>query len=133
MQDATISGEQERGHSGFPSLLTQDDLVMEIGRQVIGTRNLEKLVMQLGAQVQELTTKAESTAAALSEATRLKESNKQLSDKNKSLDAALTGERKKRQEVEAALKAMRGRLSKCERELVKLQTKKKAKRNKKVT
>lgn len=102
MEDAKIT--QEQGSSaGLPVLLTQDDLMLEIGRQVIATRNLEKLTQQLAERIKNAEQGKADGVAATAKAAQLEASNKELSDRNLALDRELTESRKKAAERDKAL------------------------------
>ncbi len=51
MEDATITTDQQKEqmyqHGRYPSVVDTDDLVMELGKQVVGNINNEKIIEQL--------------------------------------------------------------------------------------
>ena len=96
MEDATITQEptQELYQQGkYPSVIDTDDLVFELGKQLIGNINKEKLLdnlLQKGRLLEQMAVEAKKESLeAIERKAALEESNKQYVVNNQKLDAAL--------------------------------------------
>ncbi len=95
MKDATITTDQQNEqlyqHGRYPSVVDTDDLVMELGKQVVGNINNEKIIEQLITKAKQAETNAndahdkqvfeENKHKSIEESNKLYEkNNKELSD-----------------------------------------------------
>lgn len=96
MEDATITTDQPENqmyqHGRYPSVVDTDDLVMELGKQVVGNINNEKIIEQLITKTKQAESNAndahdkqafeENKHKSIEESNKLYEkNNKELSDK----------------------------------------------------
>ena len=92
MQDAKITQTEPNREQpqGIPSLITEDDLQLEIGRWVVSALNKDKMIRQLAIQQQKLMQQVAEGTVAIKKAVELDKSNKALSEQNLALDKELT-------------------------------------------
>lgn len=95
MESATITQERasQPQQGRFPSVVTTDDLVFELGRQVVDKLNKEKLLEGLLKKKQEVEFQIIDTEKIKSDAKKqvavLENSNRQYEENNQKLDAEL--------------------------------------------
>lgn len=99
MQDATITQKQEQVPQGrFPSVVTTDDLVFELGKQIVDKLNKEKLLEGLLKKKQQAESQIVDVEKVKAEAKRqiavFKDSNRQYEENNRRLGDELVGIRK---------------------------------------
>ena len=110
MEDATITQEptQELYQQGkYPSVIDTDDLVFELGKQLIGNINKEKLLdnlLQKGRLLEQMAVEAKKESLeAIERKAALEESNKQYIVNNQKLDTALVQLRSEMKALEIKL------------------------------
>jgi len=92
MEDAKITPTAPKRESpqGIPSLVTDDDLKLEIGQWVVASLNKDKMIRQLAIQQQKLMQQVTEGVEAVKKAAELEKSTKALSEQNLALDQELT-------------------------------------------
>ena len=92
MQDAKITQTEPNREQpqGIPSLITEDDLQLEIGRWVVSALNKDKMIRQLAIRQQKLVQQVAEGTVAIKKSVELDKSNKALSEQNLALDKELT-------------------------------------------
>lgn len=114
MEGATITKEIQEAQTpsaGVPMLLTQDDLLLEIGKQVAVERNFEKIVAQLSGRIKQAEVAAKVGATATAIAEKANQTSKELSERNLALDCELTEARRKATEAERRAASAEGSLA----------------------
>jgi len=111
MQEATITNTEGTPSAGVPMLLTQDDLLLEIGKQVAVERNFEKIVAQLSGRIKQAEVAAKVGATATAIAEKANQTSKELSERNLALDRELTEARRKATEAERRAASAEGSLA----------------------
>lgn len=93
MQDATIEEQQPLLRERFPSIVDTDDMVFEMGKQLLKILNLEKLLNNLLAKTKATEQIAQDFSKAKTSAAEklaiLQDSNKRYEENNRKLDAEI--------------------------------------------
>lgn len=102
MEEAKITNDAAQS-TGYPSLVTEDDLQLELGRWMVASLNKDKIIQKIVAQQAQLAQRANEADESASMVPGLKKSNDLLAGKNTALaEAAETARREARESIEFA-------------------------------
>jgi len=120
MEDAKITEEKQQP-TGMPSLITEDDLQLELGRWVVTSLNKDKIIVQMGAKISQLVKARQDQKAEIDKVPAIERSNRQLDEKNRALAESITELRSERDKAVREAARMGEKLEKAEASLVECQ------------